>query len=116
MLYLVVKTALTALLIVAISEIAKRSAPLAGIVASLPLTAALALTWLYVDTRDVAQVAALSNSILLMIVPSLLFLVALPLALKSGLGFPLAFVSASAVTALAYWLWLFLLKQAGVTL
>ncbi len=116
MLYIVFKTALTALIIVAVSELAKRSTTFAGLLASLPLMSLLALTWLYVDTRDVMQVAALSRSILLMIIPSLMFLIVLPLALKGGFGFPLALVTASAVTAAAYWLWLLLLERTGLTL
>jgi hypothetical protein len=116
MLYIVLKTVLTALIIVAVSELAKRSTALAGLLASLPLMSLLALTWLYVDTRDTAQVAALSQSILLMILPSLLFLVALPVALKAGAGFVLALLAAIAVTAAAYWLWVFVLKQAGIVL
>lgn len=116
MLYLALKTALTALIIVAVSELAKRSTAAAGLLASLPVMSVLALTWLYLDTRNTEQVAALSRSILLMIVPSLLFLVVLPIALKAGLGFPLALLLAAAVTAAAYWLWLLLLAQAGVAL
>jgi hypothetical protein len=116
MLYITLKTALTALIIVAVSEIAKRSTSFAGLLASLPLMSVFALTWLYVDTRDAAQVAALSRSILLMILPSLLFLAALPLALKAGVSFPIALLAAIAITAAAYWLWLFVLARAGLTL
>jgi hypothetical protein len=116
MLYVTLKTALTALIIVAVSELAKRSTAFAGLLASLPVMSVFALTWLYVDTRDTVQVAALSRSILLMILPSLLFLVVLPAALKAGASFPLALVVAIAVTAAAYWLWLVALKQVGITL
>ena len=43
--YLVVKTIITVIIIVAISEIARRSSFIAGILASIPLTSALAITW-----------------------------------------------------------------------
>ena len=103
MLYLAVKTVISAALIVAVGEIAKRSPLAAGLVASIPLLSLLAIVWLYVDTRSVEQVSALSWSILLMIVPSLLFLVALPTALWAGAPFPLAALAAVAVTAAGYW-------------
>ena len=68
--YLVVKTIITVIIIVAISEIARRSSFIAGILASIPLTSALAITWLYFDTKEVDTVVNLSNSILLLIPPS----------------------------------------------
>ena len=77
--YLVVKTIITVIIIVAISEIARRSSFIAGILASIPLTSALAITWLYFDTKEVDTVVNLSNSILLLIPPSLTFFVVLPL-------------------------------------
>ena len=80
--YIVIKTILTVIIIVTISEIARRSSFVAGILASIPLTSALALTWLYLDTKDIRSVIDLSNSILLLIPPSLIFFIVLPLALK----------------------------------
>ena len=62
--YLVIKTIVTALVIVAISEIARRSSLFAGILASIPLTSVLAMTWLYFDTRNVKSVIELSNSLI----------------------------------------------------
>ena len=84
MLYLAVKTMISAVLIVAIGELAKRSPLAAGLIASIPLLSLLAIVWLYVDTRSVEQVSALSWSILLMILPSLLFLIAPAAAAAQG--------------------------------
>lgn len=103
MFYIAIKTIISAALIVAVGEIAKRSPLLGGLIASIPLLSLLAIVWLYVDTRSVDQVSQLSWSILLMILPSLLLLVALPLLLKAGAPFPLAVVLAVSVTAMAYW-------------
>ena len=75
--YIVIKTILTVIIIVTISEIARRSSFVAGILASIPLTSALALTWLYLDTKDIRSVIDLSNSILLLIPPSLIFFIVL---------------------------------------
>ena len=75
--YTIFKILLTAMIIVGISEIAKRSTLIAGIVASIPLTSLLALTWLYFDTQSSSTVMDLSRNILLMIPPSLTFFIAL---------------------------------------
>lgn len=114
MFYIAIKTIISAALIVAVSEIAKRSPLIAGLIASIPLLSLLAIVWLYVDTRSVDQVSQLSWSILLMILPSLLLLVALPLLLKAGAPFPLAVALAVAFTALAYWGYAKVLARFGV--
>ena len=46
MIYTILKVAISAALIVGISEIAKRSSFLGGLLASLPLTSLLAFIWL----------------------------------------------------------------------
>jgi hypothetical protein len=113
-LYLAVKTVISAALIVAVGEIAKRSPLLAGLLASIPLLSLLAIVWLYVDTRSVEQVSALSWGILLMILPSLVFLIVLPLLLKAGAPFPLAATVAVAVTAAGYWGYAKVLGRFGI--
>ena len=79
--YLALKILITALIVVTVSEIARRSTLIAGIIASVPLTSVLAITWLYLDTKNIKTVLDLSNSILLMIPPSLVFFIVLGLSL-----------------------------------
>jgi len=50
--YTLFKILFTAIIVVVISEIAKRSTLIAGIVASIPLTSLLAFVWLYYDTQE----------------------------------------------------------------
>ena len=114
MLYLVLKTAITAGLVVAVSEIAKRSTLFAGLLASLPLISVMALAWLYVETGSEAEVAALCRSIFLMILPSLVFFLTLPMALRMGIGFSLAMMAAIAITGGAYWIYVKVLDGFGV--
>ncbi|OZA30152.1 MAG: hypothetical protein B7X93_04250 [Hydrogenophilales bacterium 17-61-9] len=96
------KIALSALVLVAIAEVAKRSTFWAAALASLPLTSLLAFIWLYVDTGDTEKVAALAGGIFWLVLPSLLLFVLLPLLLRNGLGFWFSLLTASAATALAY--------------
>ena len=110
------KIGLSALILVAIAEVAKRSTFWAAAVASLPLTSLLAFVWLYLDTGDVQKIATLSGSIFWLVLPSLLLFVLLPLLLRSGLGFWFSLAVSSAATALAYLGMIKLLDMLGIRL
>ncbi|MBQ82080.1 MAG: DUF3147 family protein [Pseudomonadota bacterium] len=113
--YLIIKTIVTALVIVAISEIARRSSLFAGILASIPLTSVLAMTWLYFDTRNVKSVIELSNSVLLLIPPSIIFFLTFPFLLKK-IDFLISLAISILLTALTYWIYISLLTKFGVKL
>jgi hypothetical protein len=102
MLTIVVKVALTALIVVAISELGKRSSFAGALLASLPLTSLLALMWLYRDTGDALQTAQLAQNIFWLVLPSLLFFVVFPMGVKAGWGFWPAMAAGSAATVVAY--------------
>jgi len=63
LIYYLVKIAITSILIVTISEIAKRSTFLGALLASLPLISVFAMLWLYIDTKDVARVGTFATSV-----------------------------------------------------
>ena len=113
--YLVIKTIVTALVIVAISEIARRSSLFAGVLASIPLTSVLAMTWLYFDTRNVKSVIELSNSVLLLIPPSIIFFLTFPFLLKK-IDFLISLAISTLLTAITYWIYISLLTKFGVKL
>ncbi len=112
----VVKVLITAALVVAISEVSKRSTMFGGLLASLPLVSFLALLWLYLDTKDAGKVAALSTSIFWLVLPSLVFFLALPALVKMKFGFQLSFGLAAALMFASYGVMVFVLKRCGVNL
>ncbi len=114
MLYYTIKILLSSFIIVAVSEIAKRSTLLAALLASLPLTSLLAFVWLYLDTGDVQKVAGLSSDIFWLVLPSLPLFLLLPLLLKMGWGFWLSLAVAVLFTAACYGVMLLLFKQFSV--
>ena len=114
--YTIFKILLTAMIIVGISEIAKRSTLIAGIVASIPLTSLLALTWLYFDTQSSSTVMDLSRNILLMIPPSLTFFIALYSLLGWNTAFTLSILISIVLTAVVYWIYFYILNFFGVNL
>ena len=116
MAYYVFKVAVSALLIVAIAEISKRSSFIGALLASVPLVSVLAMIWLYVDTRDSEKVAALASSVFWLVLPSLALFIALPLMLKQGYNFYLSMGLSILITIGCYWLMVTLLNQAGIEL
>ena len=110
------KIALSALILVAIAEVAKRSTFWAAALASLPLTSLLAFVLLYLDTGDVQKVAALCSGIFWLVLPSLLLFVLLPILLRGGLGFWFSLAASIAATALAYLGMIKLLSMFGIRL
>ena len=80
--YYLTKIAVTTVLIVLISEIARRSSLIGAILASIPLISVIAMVWLYIDTKDVTRITALSQSIFWLVLPSLALFVSLPLLIK----------------------------------
>ena len=116
MTYYLVKIVVTTLLIVAISEIARRSTLVGAILASVPLVSVLAMIWLFVDTRDVERISSLSTSIFWLVIPSLVLFLALPLLLRQGLNFYLSISISIGLTVGCYWIMISVLNRFGVEL
>ena len=114
MFYTVIKLGLTAILVVAVSEAAKRSSLVGAVVASIPLVSVLAMIWLYVDTRDAEKVASLATSIFWLVLPSLVLFIALPLLLRGGVNFYASLGLSIALTVCAYFAMIYGLRVAGV--
>ena len=116
MTYYIIKTLLTALIIVLVSEIAKKSSLLAAIIISIPLTSLLAFIWLYWDTRDAQKIIDLSYNTIIMVIPSFVFFIILPLMLKLKQSFSISLFTAILSTSIAYFIFIFFLKKFGVTI
>ena len=116
MFYYALKIAISAFIIVAIAEIAKRSSGFAALLASLPLTSLLAFVWLHVEGTESARIADLSNQIFWLVLPSLVLFLLLPLLLKQGFGFWLSLALSVAATVTCYFIMLPLLRKFGVQL
>ena len=109
--YLILKTLISAIIIVVVSEIAKRYTWTAAIIVSLPLTSLLAFVWLYWDTKDYQKVIDLSYSTLVMSIPSFIFFIVLPVLLKFKQNFVFSLIVSIISTALAYAIFMFIIKK-----
>ena len=105
---MIIEVLVTAVVVVAISELAKRSTLAGALLASLPLTSLLALFWLYRDTGSAVQAAELARGIFWLVLPSLAFFLVFPAVVRGGYGFWPAFGVGTFATLLAYsaMLWL----------
>ena len=110
------KIAITVAVIIAVSEISKRSSFWGAILASLPLTSLLAFIWLYADTGNTQSIAVLSRSIFWLVLASLPLFALLPILLGSGWSFWPSLIVACAVTIGAYFGLVWLLQRVGVQL
>ena len=114
--YYVIKIALSALILVAVSEIAKRHSGFAALIAALPLTSLLAFVWLHIEGTEAGAIGELSLQIFWLVLPSLLLFVALPILLNHGVAFWPSLLLSAAVTVGAYFALLPLLRKVGVQL
>ena len=71
MLYLIAKAALSGVIVMAASEIAKRNPTYGAWLISLPLVSILAMVWLWCDTGDRERIAALSEGTFWLVLPTL---------------------------------------------
>ena len=116
MAYYALKIFVSALIVVAVSELAKRNTFVGALVASLPLTSLLAFIWLYWDTGDTARVASLSVNVFWLVLPSLALFLVLPLLIRWGLGLWVSLAGAIALTAVCYGILVAVLKRFSIEL
>lgn len=114
--YFLLKVLISAVIVAAVSELARRFSAVAAVVASLPLTSLLAIVWLWHDTRDGRQVAALAGNIFWALLPSLLFFVVFPFLLRAGWRFGPALLISVLVMLAGYAAYLWLLGRFGIRL
>ncbi|MCF8242656.1 MAG: DUF3147 family protein [Melioribacteraceae bacterium] len=116
MIYYVIKVVISTTLIVAISEVSKKSSLIGGILASVPLVSVLGMIWLYIDTQSAEKVAQFSTSVFWLVIPSLSLFIVLPLLLKMRMNFFIALPISLVVMIIFYYLMIFILGKVGIKL
>jgi len=116
MLYLVVKAAISGVIIAAVSEIAKRSPAFGALVASLPLVSVLAVIWLWRDTGDSNRIADQMQATFWYVLPSLPMFLVMPALLRGAIPFWPSLIGSCALTVVLYLLMTWLLSKWGINL
>ena len=116
MLYPVLKALLSGVIIMAVSEIAKRSPAFGALVASLPLVSVLAIIWLWRDTGDTTRIADHAEATFWYVLPSLPMFLAFPYLLRHGTPFWGALIAGLVLTIILYSLTIVIAARFGVRL
>ena len=115
MAWLITKYLLTAAVVVLVSEVAKRSDKLGGLVAALPLVTVLALIWLYLEQQPQQKIANHAWYTFWYVVPTLPMFLLFPLLLPR-LGFWLTLGASVVITLVSFVLFSLLVRRIGIAL
>jgi uncharacterized membrane protein (GlpM family) len=115
MAWIISKYALTALVVVLVSELAKRSDKLGALVAALPLITILSLIWLHLENQSAEKIANHAWYTFWYVVPTLPMFLAFPL-LLSRLGFWPALLACVVISAVSIGMFALLVKRFGIQL
>lgn len=114
MLFAVFKAALSGILVLIVSETAKRNPAIGGLIASLPLVSVLAIIWLWRDTGDSERIAAHAQSTFWFVLPSLPMFLLLPAMLRHGTSFWISLGASCVLTMVLYSGTVWLLPKIGI--
>ena len=115
MFWLIFKYLLTSAVVVAVSELAKRSDKLGALVASLPLVTMLALIWLHVEHQPEQKIANHAWYTFWYVLPSLPLFLVFPVLLPR-LGFWPTLLACAVMTMVLFGLFALLLRRFGIEL
>lgn len=115
MIWLVTKYAITAFMVVLISEAAKRSDRLGGLLAALPLVTVLVLIWMKIEGQAQEKIAAHARYTFWYVVPTLLMFVLFPV-MSQRFGFWATLLLSCLITVALFAGWAFVLRRFGIQL
>jgi hypothetical protein len=116
MLYLLIKAALSGVIVATVSEVARRNAGLGGLIASLPLVSVLGMIWLWRDTGEPERLAAHAEATFWYVLPSLPMFLLIPALLRRGAPFWAALAAGCLLTMGLYLLMIWLGPRLGLKL
>jgi hypothetical protein len=115
MIYLIMKYMITAGIVVLVSELAKRSDKLGGLIGALPLVTVLSLIWLYVEQQPTSKISNHAYYTFWYVLPTLPMFLLFP-SLLPRWGFALSLTACVVFTVLLFASYAALLKQFGIDL
>ncbi|MBM3616834.1 MAG: DUF3147 family protein [Alphaproteobacteria bacterium] len=114
--YLLIKAAISGLLIALASETARRYPGLGALIVSLPLVSILSMIWLWRDTADPERIAAHSIGTIWFLASSIPTFFTLPALLRAGWGFWPSLIASCALTIALYALMVWIGPRFGLKL
>jgi hypothetical protein len=113
--YLLIKYLITAAVVVLVSEFAKASDKLGGLIAALPLVTVLTLIWLYVENQPMSKISNHAYYTFWYVIPTLPMFLLFPYLLPKW-GFWPTLLSCVVVTLVIFYFYAVTLKRFGVNL
>ena len=113
--WIIFKYLLTAGVVVLISEVAKRSDRLGGLIAALPLVTVLALIWLYVENQSSEKISNHAYYTFWYVLPTLPMFLIFPYPLKK-FGFWVTLSLSMVITLIIFYIFAKVMKSFGVDL
>jgi F0F1-type ATP synthase assembly protein I len=113
--YIVIKYFITAAVVVLVSEFAKTSDKLGGLVAALPLVTVLTLIWLFVENQPSSKIANHAYYTFWYVIPTLPMFLLFPYLLPK-LGFWPTLIGCIVFTLVIFYVYALALKQFGIDL
>ena len=108
MTWYLIKLGLTAVVIVLVSEIAKKLPLLGSLIASLPLISVLGMIWMYWEIKEpqvmTKKIADHSEGTFWYVLPSLPMFLVMPWMMRKGISFPVSMLAGIALTGILYFL------------
>jgi hypothetical protein len=114
--YLLLKAALSGIIIAIVSEVARRAPGLGALIASLPLISVLGMIWLWRDTGDPVRMAEHAFATFWFVLPSLPMFLLIPWLMGRGTGFWPALAAGCVLTVGLYWATVWVLGRFAVEL
>jgi hypothetical protein len=116
MLFVILKALISGVVVVAVSEIAKRNPGFGALVASLPLVSILGMTWLWREKPDAANMADHVQATFWFVIPSLPMFLAIPALLRRGVPFWPSLALGCTLTILLYLAMVWAIPRLGLRL
>lgn len=116
---IIIKYLISAAVVVAISEIAKRSDKIGALIAALPIVTVLAMTWMFFEIKGEEQTEKIANHAwytFWYVIPTLPMFLLMPWMLRRGVHYGWTLAAACVLTAVCFLGTAWVMKRFGVDL
>ncbi|MDR0534446.1 MAG: DUF3147 family protein [Verrucomicrobiales bacterium] len=114
--FLLIKYAVTALIIVIVSEVAKHTDRLGALIASLPFVTILVMIWLHLEKQGAEKIANHAYYTFWYVLPTLPMFLLMPYLLHRGCSFWLALLLCAILTIGCFVITALICKRFGISL
>lgn len=116
MLQIVIKYAVTAAVVVGVSEIAKRADRLGALLASLPLVTIMIMVWLHLENQPTEKISNHAYYTFWYVLPTLPMFILMPWMLNRGIHFWVSLGGSVIVTVACFGITALVMRRFGVLL